>query len=118
MYEDFRRAYEARDEAGVMRFLADGWEAGDGTRLSDLSATLRRTFNAFDEVRYELSNLQVQPGQGDSMVASYDLTIISRIYAAGIRHVEKSSVREEVGRDAQGRLRILRTLGGRFWSIE
>jgi hypothetical protein len=118
MYEQFRQAYEARDEAGVLRLLADGWEAGDGTSVSDLGAHLRRMFGAFDEVRIEITNLQVQEGMGGRMVASYDLAIVSRIFSLDLRHRETSSVREEVGRDRQGRMRILRTLGGRFWNVE
>ena len=118
MYEQFRQAYEARDESRVMSFLADAWQAGDGTSLSDLSANLRRTFTAFDEIRYEISNLQIQPGMGGRMMATYDLSIISRMFSADIRHVEKSAVREEVGRDSRGRVRILSTPGGRFWMVE
>ncbi len=118
MYEQFRQAYEARDESRVMSFLADAWQAGDGTSLADLSANLRRTFTAFDAVRYEISNLNVQADGGGRMIASYDLTITSRMFSADIKHVEKSAVREEVGRDSRGRVRILSTPGGRFWSVE
>jgi hypothetical protein len=75
-------------------------------------------FGAFDEVRIEITNLQVQEGMGGRMVASYDLAIVSRIFSLDLRHRENSSVREEVGRDRQGRMRILRTLGGRFWNVE
>jgi hypothetical protein len=118
LYDQFRAAYERRDETAVMALLADEWEAGDGTTLADLSATLRRTFAAFDEVRYRLENLRVQPaGQGRYRLG-YDVTISSRNYSLNLRHEEKSAVSEEVGPDSRGRWRILKTVSGRYWSVE
>ncbi len=118
LYDQFRTAYENRDESAVMALLADDWEAGDGTTLSDLSANLRRTFAAFDEVRYRLDNLQVQPAAQGRYRLSYDVTISSRNYSLNLRHEEKSAVSEEVGPDMRGRWRILKTISGRYWSVE
>jgi len=36
MYDQFRQAYESRNDSKIMRFMGDDWEAGDGTTLSDL----------------------------------------------------------------------------------
>ncbi|MDO8329952.1 MAG: nuclear transport factor 2 family protein [Fluviicoccus sp.] len=117
-YDSFRTAYESRDEPAVMALLADDWEAGDGTTLADLSANLRRTFAAFDEVRYRLENLQVQPVAQGRYRLSYDVTIISRNFSLNLKHEEKSAVSEEVGPDRRGRLCILKTVSGRYWSVE
>jgi len=117
-YAAFRAAYEARDEARVMALLDDGWSAGDGTILADLSGNLRRTFLGFDEVRYELSDLKAEPSGAGGWRVAYRLNLTSRQYASGVQHVETSQVVEELARDKAGRWRVRRTLGGRFWPVE
>lgn len=115
-YQEFARRYEFRDEYGVLSLLADEWEAGDGSTLWDLEETLARNFRVFDEVSYQISNLQVVESQGNKRyLVCYDLKIVSEIYDRNIRHEEKSSVREivEINKDSSGR--IIKTLGGRFW---
>ena len=118
LYKSFKQAYEARDDARVMSFIGDHWEAGDGTTLSDLQENLRSSFGMFDAITYDLQNLSIQRQPGWNYYASYDLTITSRIFRDNLTHQEKSSVNEEVSVDASGKAKIVRTLAGRFWYIQ
>jgi len=116
-YREFRTAYEGRNDSHLISFLGDDWESGDGTTLADLQGYLRNSFSVFDEIRYTQSNLQVLPSPQGVYRVSYDLAITGKIYAENLTHEEKSTVSEELAFDGRGRLRIVRTIGGRFWSV-
>ncbi len=116
-YQQFREAYEARDSTRLMGFMGDDWEAGDGTTLMDLEDNLRRSFNTFDEIRFEIGSLTINPAGEGLFNVQYEVTISSRIFRRNIQHEEKSSVVEEV-RVTDGRPHISRTLGGRFWYVQ
>ena len=116
-YREFRGAYEGRNDSQLISFLGDDWESGDGTTLADLQGYLRNSFSVFDEISYKQTTLQFLPSSQGVHKVTYDLTITGRIYADNIIHEEKSTVSEELQFDGQGRLRIVRTTGGRFWSI-
>ncbi|WP_440871058.1 hypothetical protein [Thermodesulfovibrio yellowstonii] len=119
LYNQFKSAYESRNDSLVMSFLGDSWSAGDGTTLADLQNNLRRTFKTFDEVRFNLQNLKIDPMSSDVFRISYDVTITSRIYKRNIKHEEKSSVVEEVTVDSNSKkAKISRTISGRFWYIK
>lgn len=114
-YNRFKQAYESRNDSLVMSFIGDEWSAGDGTTLSDLRLNLSRSFRTFDEIRYHIQNLNVTPSSEGKFIVSYDLTISSRIFRRNIKHEEKSTVNEEVMLDRSGKVKITRTLNGRFW---
>lgn len=116
-YQQFREAYEARDSSRLMGFMGDAWEAGDGTTLMDLEENLRRSFNTFDDIRFVIGSLTINPAGDGLFDVQYEVTISSRIFRRNIKHEEKSSVNEEV-QVIDGRPRISRTLGGRFWYVE
>lgn len=118
LYNEFRNAYESRNDAKLMSFMDDDWQAGDGTTLSDLQANLRRICTGFDDIKYDIQNMKISAGSGGRFVVSYDVTITSRIFDGNLKHEEKSSVNEEVLLDKSGRPRISRTLNGRFWYVE
>lgn len=117
-YQQFRGAYEGRNDSQLISFLGDDWESGDGTTLADLQGYLRNSFSVFDEIRYTQSNLQIHPAAQGGYRVTYDLAIIGRIYADNLTHEEKSTVSEELAFDNGGKLRITRTTGGRFWSVQ
>ncbi|GEM_PF-940547 len=117
-YTRFKEAYEERNDSRVMSMISDAWQAGDGTTLSDLQMTLRRTFKTFDEIRYNIQNLSITPLQNGRYRVSYDVTITSRIYKRNLKHEEKSSINEEVTIDGSGKAKISKTLGGRFWYVQ
>ncbi len=119
LYNNFKSAYESRNDSLVMSFLGDSWSAGDGTTLADLQNNLRRTFKTFDEVRFNLQNLQIANIGSGIYRISYDVTITSRIYKRNIKHEEKSSVVEEITVDSSSKkAKINRTISGRFWYIK
>jgi len=116
-YEEFRKAYEYRNDSKVMSMIGDNWSAGDGTTLSDLQGYLRDSFTVFNEIRYDLRNLKIEKITETKFRASYDIYIVGKIYETNIKHEETSSVSEEVTVDGAGRVKITRTLEGRFWYV-
>ena len=117
-YDKFKQEYESRNDSRIVAMISDDWQAGDGSTLSDLQMNLRRTFRVFDEIRYNIQNLSVTPGQDGRYNVSYDVTITSRIYKRNLKHEEKSSVQEEVTIGSSGKPKISKTLGGRFWTVQ
>ena len=117
-YEKFKQAYESRNDSQIMAMISNAWAAGDGSTLSDLQTTLRRTFRIFDEIRYNIQNLSITAGKDGRYNVSYDVTITSRIYKRNLKHEEKSSINEEVVIDNSGKPKISKTLGGRFWYVQ
>ncbi|MCM2284199.1 MAG: hypothetical protein NDI81_05435 [Desulfobacula sp.] len=118
LYDQFKQAYESRNDSQIMSFMGDDWEAGDGTTLSDLEENISRNFKTFDEIKYNIQNLKIELKSEGRYLASYDVTITSRIYKRNLKHEEKSSVNEEIVIDGSGKPRIARTMNGRFWYVE
>lgn len=117
-YEAFQEAYRQKDRFVLLSLLSDDWEAGDGTTLMDVEEYFDNMFTVFDQIDTCLTNLSVQQIEGSRYRASYDLQITGRIYADNLKHVERSSVQEELLMDEQGRVRIVRTPQGRFWYVQ
>jgi hypothetical protein len=118
MYDQFKQAYESRNDPKVMACIGDDWQSGDGTTISDLQVNLNRTFKTFDEIRYIPQNIQIQRRSEGVYSVSYDVTITSRIFKRNLKHEEKSSVTEEVVVDRSGKAKISKTLNGRFWYVK
>lgn len=114
MYQDFARAYQQRDSRSITRFLADDWEAADGTDLDDMEEILDNSFDVFDTVNMKITNLNVQKGYGEKFQATYTTEITGIIEDQDIRHHEKTSITDEVILTPKGP-RITRTSGGAFW---
>jgi hypothetical protein len=116
-YDQFKQAYESRNESAVMAMIGDDWESGDGTTLADLQGYLRNSFTVFDQIIYQMSNLN-HSWNGSAYRVSYDVIITGRNFRHNLKHEEKSSVNEEVSLDNGGKPRINRTLNGRFWYVQ
>ncbi len=119
-YNKFKEAYESRNDPLLMSYLSDDWSAEDGTTLSDLQVHFSRIFRRFDQIKFNIQNLRIEPyhAQPETMLVSYDVVITSRIFQRNLKHEEKSSVTELVGFDKSGKVKIIKTLSGRFWYIE
>jgi hypothetical protein len=117
-YNQFKQAYESRSESQVMDLISDDWDAGDGTTLSDLEVNFRRIFSIFDSISCSISNIQVFPVSENMYNVSYDIVINGDNYERNLHHEEKSSVNEQVIIDKSGKVKINKTLNGRFWYIE
>jgi len=64
-YDLFTQRYQSRDEYGVLSLLADEWEAAHGTTLWDLEDTLIRNFRVFDNISYQITNLEIIENKGN-----------------------------------------------------
>jgi len=118
-YANFKQAYESKSESQVVNFISNEWESADGSTISDLESNLRRIFNIFDTLTYNISNLNIKPASDEnSYIVSYEVEIVGQNYERGLNHTEKSSVSEELTVDSRGRVRVNKTLSGRFWYIE
>ena len=117
-YDRFAKAYESRDDAGVMSLVSDDWHASDGTSTAGLQDNLRRSFRMFDDISFRIENLRVRRLLPHHYQAEYDATIVSRIYKRNLKHEEKSAVSEEVGSDPSGKLKLEGTLNGRYWYVK
>jgi len=116
-YDKFKAAYEARNAPQVMALISPDWGAGgDGTTLEDLEENLRTNFRLYDEIKFSLSGLKVTR-QGAALQACYDTVITSRIFKRNLKHEEKAAVCDEL-REEGGKLRIARTLSGRYWYVK
>ncbi len=118
-YQAFKGAYESRNDVQLMSFVGDEWQAGDGTTLSDLEEHLRNSFTVFDDIRFNLSNLTIHRIAPNRYAVNYDIVITGKIFENNITREEKTTVDEEVSVDyATGKIRISRTLNGRFWYMQ
>jgi hypothetical protein len=114
-YNEFKRAYESRNDAAVCSLISRDWQSPDGSSISTLQTNLRRMFRMFDDVRYDIQNMHVSRQPDGSYRVNYDVTIIGKIYKRNLIHEEKSNVNEEVVVESSGKVKINRTLGGRIW---
>jgi len=116
-YNRFKEAYESKDEYQVVSLIAEDWGANDGSSISDLEDNLHNIFSVFDDIQYTISNLSIQTEQLQQYRVSYTVTIKGTIYESDITHNEKSSVQELV-KLTNGKVQIVKTLNGNFWSME
>ena len=117
-YANFKQAYESKNESQVVNFISNDWESADGSNISDLESNLRRIFNIFDNINYNISNLNIVSIDDNTFRVNYDVEITGVNYERNLTHKEKSSVSEEVTVNPRGGVKINKTLNGRFWYIE
>lgn len=118
LYNQLKQAYESKSTSGVARCLSSQWGSDDGGNVSDLQRNLQKIFTMFDEVRFNIQNMQIIKVNETTYKVSYDVTITSKIYKKNLKHEEKSSISEEVTIDQSGRPKISRTLGGKLLSVK
>jgi hypothetical protein len=116
-YQSFKAAYESRNEMKLLSYLSDNWTAGDGTDLGDITTTLRNSFAMYDQVKFIIGPLNIQKVPVGYRV-TYDVTITGKNLENDIKHEEKSTVTEDVNIDTKGKIKILKTLTGRFWYVD
>jgi len=117
-YSNFKQAYESKSEYQIVNFISNNWESSEGTTISDLEDNLRRIFNIFDNINYNISNLTIVPIADNTFRVNYDVEIIGVNYERNLKHEEKSSVCEEIMIDNKGKVKIYKTINGRFWYIK
>jgi len=118
LYNQFKQSYESKNVSGVMRCLSSQWTSADGGTSSDLQRSLQKIFTMFDEVRFNIQNMQINKQAEGKYRVSYDVTITSKIYKKNLKHEEKLSINEEVTIDQTGQPKISRTLSGKLLSVK
>lgn len=117
LYNRFKQAYGSKDVNGVIRCLSSQWESNDGASVGDLQRHLQKTFRMFDEIKFNIQNLQINKVVEGKYRVSYDADITSRIYKRNLKHEEKSSISEEVTIES-GQAKISKTLGGKLLYVK
>ena len=118
LYNQLKQAYESKSTSGVARCLSSQWGSSDGGSVSDLQRNLQKIFTMFDEVKFNIQNMQINKVNETKYKVSYDVTIMSKIYKKNLKHEEKSSINEEVTIDQSGQPKISKTLGGKLLSVK
>ncbi len=118
LYNQLKQAYESKNTSGVVRCLSSQWGSSDGGSVSDLQRNLQKIFTMFDEVKFNIQNMQVSKVNETQYKVNYDVTITSKIYKKNLKHEEKSSINEEVTIDQSGQPKISKTLGGKLLSVK
>lgn len=117
-YAHFKEAYENKDAPSLLDMISTEWQSeADGTTLGDLEANLNNSFNLFDEISVNISDIRVAAtDRSDRFKVTYSLDITGYIYDEDITHEENSKVSEVVTVKGD-EVKILKTLSGRFWYI-
>ncbi len=114
LYAEFSQYYSSKNLSGIMSLISPRWTSPDGSDIEDVEDILESSFDIFDTIRYQITGLKITPMGGGKYRVSYSNTIVGYIYSQRIVHKESSDVVEIVGMDG-GRLRILKTIKGKFW---
>lgn len=115
LYSNFSQYYSSKDLSSLLSLISDDWESvSDSTTLMDLEDTLDNSFSIFDEVKCDISSLNINKIDENRYSVHYVISIVGFIYDSDIEHLEKSSVLEEVIID-KDQVKILKTLNGNYW---
>lgn len=115
LYSYFSQYYSSKDLSSLLSLISDDWESvSDSTTLMDLEDTLDNSFSIFDEVKCDISSLNINKIDENRYSVHYVISIVGFIYDSDIEHLEKSSVSEEVIIN-KDQVKILKTLNGNYW---
>lgn len=109
MYRDFVAAYQGRNLPGLMRFLADNWQAADGSGRFDMEDTLSNSFRVFDQITFKINNINIRRVDRNYEV-SYQAMLSGKIRRMQKAHEETSNVVDTVIITPEGP-RIQKTTG-------
>lgn len=117
LYDDLKNAYESRNASRVLSLIDTEWSSPDGDSVSDLSEHLNRIFKMFNEIKFDITDLNMVAEENGVYSVSYNLYMVSKIYSKNIKREEKSSVYEKV-KVENGKARIIKTENGSYWMIK
>ncbi|MDD3730684.1 MAG: hypothetical protein PHI20_06580 [Endomicrobiaceae bacterium] len=120
-YNEFKNAYQSKNDSKLLSMISDNWNAGDGTTLDDLEGYFRNMFTVYDVIKYEFSNMRANMDSYSSLsdyTVSYDVEITGTIYDSNITRKEKSAVSEAVTVDSNGKVKLKRTLSGMWYFVQ
>ncbi|MCD4688860.1 MAG: PASTA domain-containing protein [Desulfuromonadaceae bacterium] len=116
LYNNFKAAYESKDEYAVSALISGDWGSSDGNSISDLEDNLHNMFSVFDDIEYSLSGLSISEIGTNLYNVGYSVTIRGTIFDNDLTHEEVSAVTEQIIIDSSGQAKIHKTLGGNYWS--
>jgi hypothetical protein len=117
-YQSFKEAYESKRISQISSLISSDWSSSaDGIGIDELEEYLGNSFEVFDDITYNMSNLSIQKETENVYSTTYDLEIIGEIYDNEIEHIEKSTVSEKLNIIAD-KVVIFKTTSGQFWSIK
>lgn len=111
LYDDFSKAYESANPAGVLALLSRSWSTSEGQTLGQLQSHLSNTFIKYRGLTCRISGLILAPPQEANMPweARYHMVIEGELAQhRGFTNKEESDVVDKVGLE-NGVLRILST---------
>ncbi|MEW5950276.1 MAG: hypothetical protein AB1637_00110 [Elusimicrobiota bacterium] len=117
LYQDLKRAYESKNVSAVMSLIDPNWTSPDGEDSSELRQYLESIFKMFNEISFDIRDLNIVSDSKDTYSVSYNLEIRSKIYSKNIKREEKSSVYEKV-KVENGKAKIFKTDNGSYWQIK
>ncbi len=120
-YNEFKNAYQSKNDSKLLSMISDNWNAGDGTTLDDLEGYFRNMFTVYDVIKYEFSNMRAGMDSYSSLsdyTVSYDVEITGTIYDSNVTRKEKSAVSETVKVDSSGKVKLYRTLSGTWYFVQ
>jgi hypothetical protein len=112
LYNKFKEGYQSKNDSMVVGCLSSQWTGSDGASISDVQKALRNTFKKFDQVQYNITNLNITYQSGNTFKASYNVSITGRIFANNLKHEEQSSINDLVTIDDKGTAKITKTISG------
>lgn len=116
LYDDMKQAYESRSVSRVLSLIDPNWSSPDGDGVSDLQEHLNSIFRMFNEIKFNISSLNIIYQDGIYSV-TYNLEMISKIYSKNINRIENSSVTEKV-KIENGKAKIIKTENGNYWLVK
>lgn len=117
LYNDLKNAYESKSASRVLALIDPSWRSPEGEGISDLQEHLNNIFRIFNEIKFNITSLNIKEEEPGIYSVFYNLEMVSRIYSKNIKREEKSSVSEKV-KIEKGKAKIIKTDTGSYWMIK
>ncbi|MCX7647598.1 MAG: hypothetical protein N2Z60_03185, partial [Elusimicrobiales bacterium] len=109
--------YESKSTSRVLALIDPSWQSPEGEGTSDLQEHLNNIFRIFNEIKFNITSLNIKEEETGIYSVFYNLEMVSRIYSKNIKREEKSSVSEKV-KIEKGKAKIIKTDTGSYWMIK
>lgn len=117
LYDDLKSGYETKSISKIISLLDSSWASPEGEGIEELREHLTNIFKVFNEIKFNITNLQVNQNPDGTFTAHYSLEMISKIYSKNIKRVENSTVSEKI-KIEDGKAKIIKTETGNYWLIK
>lgn len=117
LYDDLKSGYETKSISKIISLLDSSWASPEGEGIEELREHLTNIFKVFNEIKFNITNLQVNQNPDGTFTAHYSLEMISKIYSKNIKRVENSTVSEKI-KIEDGKAKIIKTETGSYWLVK